>query len=183
VLTPCRFHYNYDPNYECDGNHEGPEGRLTLHFYNDADMVNATLHAVLDGSHRNAGSTFDAFGIGISTMESMVGDNPNSTAKMFIDDVIYSGHRGLVNFNTDPGWEGVGNDRDGNNYGWVQEPGKIALATSHERNGISILPIGSRYGDVKPGEFPRLARGKKIAYAAGTFEYVEPPKTIGKGSQ
>ena len=111
------FSYTYDPNNENDGSHSGPEGRLALTL-SGPGISTQTVYAINDASHRDAGSTFDAFGMGISTQESMTGDDPSSTAKIFIDDVQYSGHTGTVDFNSDPGWTGVGNTSDGNNYGW-----------------------------------------------------------------
>ncbi len=128
------FEYNYDPSYEGDTSHAGPEGRLMLHVYNDAGTVNQTMYAVNAGTHRDAGSTFDSFGMGISTLESMTGDDPNSTAKMFIDDVSYSGHSGIVNFNTDPGWTGVGNTISGNNYGFATQTTSLLNVTASDPN-------------------------------------------------
>ena len=66
--------YSYDPTYEAGindgsgGSHSGPEGRLTVHIFNNAG-ARFTLYAVNDGTHRDAGSTFDAFGMGIATGE------------------------------------------------------------------------------------------------------------------
>jgi hypothetical protein len=115
------FDYTYDPNYENDGGHAGPEGRLALHIYNGSGTVNSTIYAINDASHRDAGSTFDAFGMGIATMGSLTGDDASSTTKVFLDDVQYSGHTGTVDFTADPGWVGVGNTTDGNNYGWTHQ--------------------------------------------------------------
>ena len=114
------FSYTYDPNYENDATHSGPEGRLALTI-SGPGFTTQTVYAINDASHRDAGSTFDAFGMGIGTMETPLGDDPASTVKMFIDDVQYVGHTGTVNFNADPSWTSVGNTSDGNNYGWSHQ--------------------------------------------------------------
>ncbi len=130
------FDYTYDPNYENDGTHSGPEGRLALHIYNDALTVNSTLYAINDGSHRDAGSTFDSFGMGIETMESMTGDDPSSSTKMFIDNLQYSGHTGTVDFSADPGWTGVGNTTDGNSYGLTHQLAHDGFETATVSGGM-----------------------------------------------
>jgi len=114
------FTYTYDPNYEADPNHAGPEGRLSVRVYNDALTVDQTLYAVLAGSHRDYGSTFDAFGMGVETMEAWGGDKPGNTAKLAMDNVSYSGHAGVVDFNSSCNWVGSGNTTGGQNYGWTQ---------------------------------------------------------------
>ena len=111
--------YSYDPTYEGNAAHAGPEGRLTVHVYNNSG-VNVTLYAVNDGTHRDAGSTFDSFGMGIVKMESMTGANPAATAEFYMDNVSYSGHTGTVDFSTDPGWTGISNTSKGNNFTWKQ---------------------------------------------------------------
>ena len=174
---PYFFDYSYDPNYEADDSHAGPEGRLALHIYNNAGSVDSTLFAVNTAAHRDHGPTFNSFGMGIVPLETPVGGDPTVTAKLFIEDVTYSGHKGLVDFDTDPGWKGARNDRDGNSYGWVQHPDKITSvqSTGHGQDKTlrsSIIPIGSRFGDCKPGAFPTIIHDKKIGFAAGTFEYV-----------
>ena len=173
---PYRFDYRYEPNHEADANHPGPEGRLVLHVRNDSDWVNSTLYAVNDATHRDAGSAFDSFGMGISKMETPFDDDPASTALLYMDDVTYSGHDGIVNFDVDPQWTGFGNSGDGNSYGWHPQLKKIAakrqaLDQSRDTNP-SIVPVGSRNGECKPGTFPTQVQNKAIGYAAGTFEYV-----------
>ena len=114
--------YTYDPNYEADNSNDEAEGALTLHIWNNAGL-DQTLIAVNDASHREAGSTFDAFGMGISTMESLTGDDSDSIVKLFMNNVTYSGNSGTVDFTSDPssiGWTGSGNTTSGNNYGWNQ---------------------------------------------------------------
>ena len=147
---PYTFSYTYDPDYENDGTHSGPEGRLTL------QIAGQTLYAINDASHRDAGSTFDAFGMGIETMESMTGDDPTSTAKMLLDDVSYSGHTGVENFNTNPSWTGVGNTCDGNSYGWVQQTGSVVTVAATDANaaeqatdpGVFTISRGITTGDL-----------------------------------
>src|SRR4029079_16074118 len=104
-----------------------PEGRLTVH------IGGQTLYAINGSSHRAAGSTFDAFGMGMETSKvssSYTGADPTSTVQAFIDDVQYSGHTGTVNFNTDPGWTAVGNTSDGNNYGWSHQLARDGFETN-----------------------------------------------------
>ena len=107
----------------------------------------------------------------------MEGDDPASTNDLSIDDVTYIGHSGLVDFNSDPGWKGVGNDRDGNRYGWVQKMGKGEVSKSKvsgqgKESQVSIMPVGSRFGECQPGEFPKTLYDKKIGYAALTMTIV-----------
>ncbi len=174
-----RFHfdYNYDPNYEADSDHAGPEGRLTLRIYNDKRTVDETVYAVNAGTHRDADSTFDAFGMGVATMQSMKGDDPASISELFIDDVAYSGHNGVVDFNSNPDWIGVGNDNDGNRYGWSSEAGdpgeaKAQKSARNRESGIAVFATGSRIGDGQSGTFPGKSLKQKIGAAAGSFEYL-----------
>ena len=122
---PILFDYDYDPNYEADETHPGPEGRLKVHLYSDDRKFDMTQIAVNQSSHRVAGSTFDAFGIGITTMESFGGDDPASTVELYFDDLKYSGHDEVMDFNVDPHWNGVGNTMGGNHFGWVEQPSKV----------------------------------------------------------
>jgi hypothetical protein len=151
---PYHFDYIYDPNYENDGSHAGPEGRLTLHVYNDSGTVNTTLHAINDDSHRDAGSTFDAFGMGISTMKSVNGEDPTATAELFIDDVTYSGFRA--------------SDSRANS---VLESENLIARKQVETWQGSIVPSGARLEMCKPGTFPTTVSAKKVDYRAGSFEF------------
>src|SRR4029078_8294822 len=56
------FDYVYDPNYEADADHRGPEGRLALRIYDDGQPVDETLYAINHSTHRAGGLTFDALG-------------------------------------------------------------------------------------------------------------------------
>ena len=145
---PYTFTYTYDPSYENDAGHAGPEGRLTL------QIAGQTLYAINVGSHRDDGSTFDAFGIGIPTLSingTPSGDDPTSTAKMFLDDVSYTGHTGTVNFNTDPGWASLGNTSSGNSYGWnlISVSATDANAAEQSQNpGVFTISRGTTTGNL-----------------------------------
>ena len=81
--------YPEDPDYEDDASHPGPEGRLALHI--TGPSLDTTAYAINSGSHRDDGSIFDAFGMGMSPLESNTGIDGSKTMQFFIDDVIYSG--------------------------------------------------------------------------------------------
>ena len=94
---------------------------MTLHVTN-TNGINQTVSVNLSANLRDGGAALDSFGMGISTLESGSGDNPDMYGKFFIDDVTYTGHSGLVDFNgasAPSGWTGSGgNTSGGNNYGW-----------------------------------------------------------------
>ena len=90
-----QFDYTYDPDYENDASHVGPEGRLALHI--TGPSLDTTVYAINLGSHRDDGSIFDAFGMGMSTSESGSEVNSAKNLQFFMDDVIYSG---LATINT-----------------------------------------------------------------------------------
>jgi hypothetical protein len=152
VNGPYHFDYQYDPNYEADDSHAGPEGRLTLHVYDGLHILDATLYAINDASHRDAGSTFDSFGMGISTMESTGGDDPTSTARLFMDDLTYSGIRG-------------------NSSQASMTQSRSAAQVWFESWHKSIVSVGSRLEECEPGTFPRMASDRNVRYGAGSFEF------------
>ena len=134
------FTYSYDPSYG--------SGRLTVHVYNDSRTIDSTMYADLSPGLRSAGAsagtTFDAFGLGTTTNEAWTGDDPTMTGKVFADNLSYSGNTGVVTFDTDPGWVGVGNKTGGDSYGWTSSPNADGslYSTSYVEENPEIRKIG-----------------------------------------
>jgi hypothetical protein len=144
------FEYIYDPTYEADGSHNGPEGKVTLRVHSEGFLVNQTVAEVLEGSHRDFYAVFDAFGMGIATA-AVSGDDATKTVRAFIDNVSYSGFQGKEPLSG------------------VSEP--LSSRKRFETWHGSIIPTGSRSEECEPDTFPRVVSDKKIGYAAGSFEY------------
>jgi hypothetical protein len=89
--TSHKWSLTYDP----DGNDGG--GTLTV------TIDDETAICLLDPGHKQDGASFDRFGM-LNIPKSY-----DQGGEVWIDDVTINGHQ--ENFNTDPGWEAVGNRR------------------------------------------------------------------------
>lgn len=138
------FSYVYDPSFEADASHAGPEGKVTLNVFTDGHIFDQTLVAIFEAGHRDSGATFDSFGMGIAAGATTSSD-PAKTAKALIDDVTYSGNTGGVDFSTNPNWTGSGNLSSGNNFGWSQTDsadGSVYLLSYGEEGGLTLRRYG-----------------------------------------
>ena len=113
-----QFEYTYDPTFESDSGHSGPEGKVTLRIVN-GPAFDVKKEAVFESGHRDSGARFDAFGMGIAAGAVPSADS-KKTVKAYIDNITYTGHTGTVDFSSDPGWTGSGNAASGNSYTWNQ---------------------------------------------------------------
>jgi hypothetical protein len=141
------FDYSYDPTFEADGSHAGPEGKISLHVFR-AGEVDKTFTAALEQKHRDSVASFDAFGIGAAP-EAVLDDDADKSIQVSIDNVCYSG------LQANSGAVGMG-----------QKP-LLQMETSFG----AIEPSGYRFDESEPDEFPRANSGKQAGYAAGSFEY------------
>jgi hypothetical protein len=129
------FTYVYDPQL-------GAHGRLTV-IIDDR----LKLAADLTSEERGSNVSFDAFGMGvISTMNSE--DDPTKMAKVYIDDVSYSGCRKL---------------KEPTTWVRVETPDNVIVTT------------GTRWGKPRPGSFLNWRGDEPAGCAAGSFEYCLQP--------
>jgi hypothetical protein len=152
------FSYTYNPSL-------GTNGRLTV-------SIDALSPLVVDlgSGARNSGAQFDAFGLGFTNNLNSESDS-TKTARVFIDDVSYSGFTGVQNFNSNPSWTGSNNTTGGNNFGWgpITAPGgmytgawvqegveldRIALDGSHDYQ----LDVGAIVGITSDGNYVYITR-------------------------
>jgi hypothetical protein len=146
------IHDNHNFSYAYDPS--AGNGRLTLNIDAMPPFV-----ADLKPTERDTGAQFDAFGIGATSNLNSEND-PAKTAEVYLDDASYSGSRG-----GEPPLASLVE---------LRKPTQVRVETC----GDAIAPIGSRYGEGRPGTFPRIRGDRLTAYAAGSFEYLP---SIGEG--